>query len=97
MIRALFGIAGAGLALVVYDAINFPWWSFLFSAYTFECTWALTFHPVVLWILAILILRRIWVIPFFIQLFFEAVRWRYYQGPAYDHPIWPDDFNPDAD
>ena len=97
MIRALFGIAGFGLALLAHDAIKYPWWSPLFSAHTFECTWALTCHLFVLWILAILILRRIWVIPFFIQLFFEAVRWRYYQGPACDHVLWSDDFNPDAD
>ena len=97
MIRALFAIAGLfGLALLAFDAIKYPWWSPLFSASTFELAWALTCHPFVLWILAILILRRIWVIHFFIQLFVEAVRWRYYQGPDFDYPIWTDDYNPDA-
>lgn len=97
MIRSLVATTGlVGLALLVFDAINFPWWSPFFSAYTFERTWVLICNSIVFWILPLLILQRLWVISFFIQLFFEAIRWRIYQGPAYDHPIWTDDFNPDA-
>jgi len=98
MTRSLIAIAGVfGLAFLVYDAIQYPWWSPLFSAHILECTLGLTCHLAVLWILAILILRRLWVIPFFLQLFCDAVRWRHYLGAAELGPFWTDDLNPDAD
>jgi hypothetical protein len=97
MLRALFAAAGVfGVALLVYEAVEYPWWSTLFTESTLEYTRALFHHTVILYILVILILQRLWVPLFLFGMFCQAVRWSHYLGSAEVLPLWTDDLNPDA-
>jgi hypothetical protein len=97
IIRALFAAAGVfGVALMVYEAIEYPWWSSLFAQSTLDYTRTLFHHVGILYVLLMLVLHRLWVPPFLLGMFCQAVRWRYYLGSAEVLPLWTDDLNPDA-
>ena len=91
--RAFVVIAGlAGIALLLYDAVYFPWSPYsLVSQNLFGNS--VGNGSIFLFVLLFCRLSRL---VFLVTAFCQGLQWEYYLGATEMRPIWTDDFNLDS-